>query len=78
MARARNKNDCTRLRLSPGIEEVFQTKIRGKFAALYILENQIDIIADNIKGDQLSSAEDVLDEKRKENNQWVTTEIMDL
>ena len=55
--------------------EVFQAKVGGKFAALCVLESDVDIHA---KEALLSTAEDVLRIQKKNIQPWVSYEVLDL
>ena len=49
----------------PKTAEVFQAKVGGKFAALYILDSNVDTITNSLKEGLLSTAEEVLARQRK-------------
>ena len=56
----------------PKIEEVFQARVGGKFAALYVLDSDVDTLANSLKEGPLSTAEEVLGRQRKKIQPWVT------
>ena len=62
----------------PEIAEIFQAKVGGKFAALSILDSEVDTLASEIKEVLLTTAEEVLGRKRRKTQPWVTNEVLDL
>ena len=62
----------------PKIAEMFQAKVGGKFAALCVLDNDVDTLANSLKQMLLSTAEEVLWRQRKKILPWVTNEVVDL
>ena len=62
----------------PKIAEVFQSEVGGKFAALCILDSDIDTLANSLKERLLSIAEEVLVRQRKKIQPWVTNKVLDL
>ena len=55
----RIRSDLKKLK-DPKIAEVFQAKVGGKFAALCVLDSDVDTLADSLKEGLLSSVEEVL------------------
>ena len=62
----------------PEIAEVFQAQAGGKFAALQVLDSDVDALANNIKEVLLTTADEVLGRKWKKIQPWVTKEVLDL
>ena len=62
----------------PKIVEVFQAKVGGQFAALCIIDSDVDTIGNSPKEMLLSTAEQVLGKQKKKNQFWVTNEVLDL
>ena len=58
------------------IAEVFQAKVDGKFAALCILDSDLDTLLNSQV--LLSTAEEVLGRQRKKIQTGVTNEVLDL
>ena len=52
--------------------------IGGKFAALNLLEENIDSLTENIHGALVDTASEVLGKARKKNKPWMTNDILDL
>ena len=57
---------------------MFQAKVDGKFAALCILDSEIDTLANSLKEGLLATAEEVLGRRRTKIQPWVTNEVLDL
>ena len=57
---------------------MFQAKVGGKFAALYILDSEIDTLVNSLKEGLLATAEGVLGRQRMKIHFWVTNEVLDL
>ena len=57
---------------------MFQAKVDGKFAALCILDSEIDTLANSLKEGLLATAEEVLGRRRTTIQPWVTNEVLDL
>ena len=57
---------------------MFQAKVGGKFAALYILDSKIDTLANSLKEGLLSTAEEVLGREKMKIQPWVKNEVLDL
>ena len=57
--------------------EVFQAKVGGKFAALCILDSDIDTLANSLKEGLLATADGVLGRQRTKIQPWVTNEVLD-
>ena len=62
----------------PQIEEVFQAKLGGRFAALTLLDDDINNLTNNFNEAIHEVAEEVLGRQRKKRQPWVTNEILDL
>ena len=62
----------------PEVAEVFQAQVGGKFAALNLLDSDVDTLANNINDVLLTTAEEVLGKQRKKIQPWVTNEVLDL
>ena len=62
----------------PDVAEVFQATVGGKFAALNLIDNDVDSLASEVNDVLLAAAKEVLGKKRKKIKPWVTDEILDL
>ena len=62
----------------PKITEMFPAKVGGKFAALCVLNSDVDTLANSIKDGLLSTAEEVLGRRRKKIQPCVTNKVLDL
>ncbi|GFR77600.1 RNA-directed DNA polymerase from mobile element jockey-like [Elysia marginata] len=62
----------------PNISETFRAQIGGKFAALTLIDNDVDTMANSLKEVLVSTAEEVLGMKRRTIQPWVTNEVLDL
>jgi len=60
------------------VADVFQAEVGGRFAALNLIDCDIDDIAGNIADVLTQSAEKVLGKRRKKIKPWVTVEVLDL
>ncbi|KAI8486085.1 hypothetical protein Bbelb_361850 [Branchiostoma belcheri] len=60
------------------VETIFQAQIGGKFAALSVLDNDVDSLAENIKETLLTTAEEVLGKRRRKIKPWVTDDVLNL
>ena len=58
--------------------EVFQAKVYEKFAALCIIDSDVDTLVNSLKEGLLLTAEEVLGRRRKKIQLWVTQEVLDL
>ena len=74
------KSPCIRFEKlkDPKTAEVFQANVGGKFAALYILDSEIDTLVNSLKEGLLATAEGVLGRQRTKIQPWVTNKILDL
>ena len=63
---------------NPKIVEMFQDKVDGRFAALCVLDNNVDNLANGLKEMLLPTAEKVLGRQRKKIQPCVTNEVLDL
>jgi exonuclease III len=77
-----NKSSRIRFNLDrlkdPKVAEIFQAQVGGKFAALTIVNQDVDNLANTLKEVLISTAEEVIGRKRSKKQQWVTDEILDL
>ena len=64
----------------PHVAEVFQATIGGKFAALSILDNNMDLdtLTDTFNAAGTDTANEILGKHRPVKKPWVTAEILDL
>ncbi|XP_076438257.1 uncharacterized protein LOC143277357 [Babylonia areolata] len=62
----------------PEITDVFQAQVGGKFAALNLMDTDVDTLANNIKEVLTTTAEQVVGKERKRIQPWVTNEVLDL
>ncbi|GFR70092.1 endonuclease exonuclease phosphatase domain containing protein [Elysia marginata] len=62
----------------PNISETFRAQIGGKFAALTLIDNDVDTMANSLKEVLASTAEEVLGRKRRTIQPLVTNEVLDL
>ncbi|XP_076454867.1 uncharacterized protein LOC143289703 [Babylonia areolata] len=62
----------------PEIADVFQAQVGVKFAALNLMDIDVDTLANNIKEVLTTTAEQVVGKKRKKIQPWVTNEVLDL
>ena len=61
------------------VTDLFETTIGGKFAALNLLAENIDNLAENIQGALVDTASEVLGKVRKKKNKpWMSNDILDL
>ena len=60
------------------MDEIFQAQLRGKFAALSLLDSDVDTFASNIKEVLFTTAEEVLGRQRKKIQPRVTNVVLDL
>ena len=57
---------------------MFLAKVGGKFAALCILESDVDTLENSLKEVLLSTASEVPGRQRKTNQPWVTNKVLGL
>ena len=62
----------------PEIAHAYQARVGGKFAALNLIDQDIDTLANHTKEVLLTTAQEVLGKRRKKNRPWVTSEVLDL
>ena len=74
---SRVKYDVERLK-DPEILDIFQARIGGRFAALSLLDKDINELTSNFNEVMKDAAEEVLGRKRKKKQAWMTDEILDL
>ena len=56
---------------------MFQAEVGRKFAALCILDSDIDTLVNSLKEGLLATAEGVLGRQRTKIQPWVTNEVLD-
>ena len=68
------KSPCIRFDLEKlkdsNIAELFRAKVGGKFAALCVLDSDVDTLANSLKEVLLSTAEEVLGRQKKKIQPW--------
>ena len=74
---SRPKFNLERLK-DPKVADLFKATIGGKFAALNLLEENIDNLTENIHGALVDTASEVLGKARKKKKPWVINDILDL
>jgi len=62
----------------PTVREEFQAKIGGKFAALNLIDADIDELSNNMGEAMITSEQEVLGRARHSKKPWVTNEVLDL
>ena len=62
----------------PEVADLFEATTGGKFAALNLLEENIDNLAENIRGALVDTASEVLGKTRKKKKPWMTNDIQDV
>ena len=62
----------------PEIANIFEARIDGKFAALNLFEEDLNVLTDNIKAVVQETAREVLGKERKKIQLWITNNILDL
>ncbi|XP_076438321.1 uncharacterized protein LOC143277407 [Babylonia areolata] len=73
----RIKFDLEKLK-DPEIEEVFQAQLGGRFAALSLLDNNINDLTNTFNEAVRETAEEVLGRQRKKHQPWISNDILDL
>lgn len=73
----RIKFDLEKLK-DPEIEELFQAQFGGRFAALSLLDNDINNLTNNFNEAVRESAEEILGRQRKKHQPWISNDILDL
>ncbi|GFR63669.1 RNA-directed DNA polymerase from mobile element jockey-like [Elysia marginata] len=63
---------------NPSISKTFRAQIGGKFAALTLIDNYVNTMANSLKEVLVSTAEEVLGRKRRTIQTWITNEVLDL
>jgi len=76
-ANPRIKFDVEKLK-DPDVEEIFQAKLGGRFAALTLLDNDINDLTNNFNEAVRETAEEVLGRQRNKHQPWTTNDILDL
>lgn len=81
-AERRPKNPRIRFDLEklkdPEVAEIFQAQVGGKFAALNLLDSDVDTLASDFRDVLMTAADEVLGKQRKKIKPWVTQEVLDL
>ena len=78
------RSDGSRLKFNlerlkdPEVTDLFEVMIGDKFAALNLLEENIDNLTENIHGTLVNTASEVHDKARKKKKPWMTNVIQDL
>ncbi|XP_069992393.1 uncharacterized protein [Penaeus vannamei] len=80
------KQGCTRIKFDleklkdPDVAEIFQATIGGKYAALTLLDPDMDLgtLTNSFNKSVIDSAKEVLGKHRRVKKPWVTAEILDL
>ena len=62
----------------PEVAEIFQARIGGRFAALNLLDKDINDLTTSFNEAVRETAEEVVRRQRKKHQQWVTNDILDL
>ena len=60
------------------IAEVFQAKVGGKFAALWVFDSDVDTLASSLKEVLLSTAEEILGRQWMKIQPWVINKVLNL
>ena len=55
-----------------------QVKVCGTFAALCVIDSDVDTLAKRLKDGLLSTIEEVVERLWKKNEPWITNEVLDL
>ena len=76
-AQTRIKFDLEKLK-DPEVAEMFQAQLGGKFAALNLVDIEINDLTDSMNEAVRETAEEVLGRHRKKHHPWVTDNILDL
>ena len=74
---SRIKYDLDKLK-DQGVLDIFQAQVGGKFAALTILDKDIDDLTNDFNEVMKDAAEEVLGKKRKKKQAWMTDEVLSL
>ena len=62
----------------PNVEEIFQAKLGGRFAALTLLDNDINDLTINFNEAVRATADEVLGRQRRKHQPWTNNDILDL
>ena len=73
----RIKFNLERLR-DPAIAEIFQAQLGGRFAALNVLDTDLNDLTTDFNEAVCETAEEVLGRQRKKHRPWITNDILDL
>ena len=76
------KNPCIHFDLEklkdPEVAKVFQAQVEGMFAALNLIDSNVEMLTGDIKEVLLTTAEEVLGKRQKKIQPWITNEVLDL
>ena len=61
----------------PELAKVFQAQVGGKFAALNLIDSDVEMLTGDIKEGLLTTAEEVLGKRQKKIQPWITNEVLD-
>ena len=76
-ANPRIKFDLEKLK-DPEVNEVFQAQLGGRFAALNLLDSDINDLTNSFNEAVRETAEEVLGRQRKKHQPWISNDILDL
>ena len=76
-ANPRIKFDLERLK-DPDVADIFQARLGGRFAALSVLDTDLNTLATDLNEVVRVTAEEVLGRQRKKHRPWITNDILDL
>ena len=62
----------------PNVATIFKAQVGGKFAALNLVDGDVDTLASNIKEVLTSTADEVLGKRKKKIKPWVTDAVLEL
>ena len=62
----------------PKVSDLFEATIGGIFAALNLLEENIDNLPEYVHGALVDTASEVLGKARRKKKPWITNDILDL
>merc|ERR1712033_83519 len=76
-ANPRIKFDLEKLK-DPQVNEIFQAQLGGRFAALNILNSDVNDLTNSFTKIVQETAEKVLGRQRKKHQPWITDDVLDL
>ena len=62
----------------PEVAKVFQGQVGGKFAALNLIDSNVEMLAGDISEVLFTTAEEVLGKRWKKIQLWIMNEVLDL